>query len=75
VYAAGEEPIEGVDHCRLAETIRAHGHRVVSAVSDLEEALAVLLRDTRPGDLVVTLGAGDVNRLCPRLLDALGGNG
>jgi len=73
IYAAGEAAVEGVDHRRLAEGIRAHGHRQVQAVGSLDEALATLVADTRPGDLVVTLGAGDVNRLCPRLLEALGG--
>jgi UDP-N-acetylmuramate--alanine ligase len=72
VYPAGEEPIPGVDHLRLADAIRACGHRDVRVAGDLHEALDLLVRETRPGDLVITLGAGDVNRLCPRLATALG---
>jgi UDP-N-acetylmuramate--alanine ligase len=73
IYAAGEPPLEGVDHERLAGDIRAHGHHHVQTVGSLDEALAVLTAETRPGDLVVTLGAGDVTRLGPRLLEALEG--
>ncbi|MBN1334788.1 MAG: UDP-N-acetylmuramate--L-alanine ligase [Deltaproteobacteria bacterium] len=75
IYPAGEPPMDGVDELHLAEEIRAHGHRQVRAVGSLDEALTVLLADTRPGDLVVMLGAGDVTRLCPRLLEALEGAG
>ncbi len=71
VYAAGEEPIAGVDHAALADGLRAHGHRGVSECDDLDGALAWLVREQRPGDLVITLGAGHVNTLCERLLSAL----
>src|SRR5206468_13123382 len=37
VYAAGEEPIEGVDSSALADGLRAHGHRMVRAVPDLDD--------------------------------------
>ena len=37
VYAAGEEPIEGIDSAALADGLRAHGHRMVRAVGDLDE--------------------------------------
>ena len=71
VYAAGESPIEGVDQHVLAEDMRAHGHRRVTEVDDLDQALAWLVREHRQGDLVITLGAGNVNSLCERLLAAL----
>lgn len=73
VYAAGEKPIPRVDHRELAKAIRAHGHRNVEVASDLDHALVLLEKYSEPGDLVVTLGAGDVNRLCGQLADRLHG--
>ncbi len=73
VYRAGEQPIEGLDHHVLADAIRAHGHRGVAAVDDLEGARRHLLDSCQPGDLVITLGAGDVNRICAPLLEGLDG--
>ena len=62
VYAAGEEPIEGVDAATLVAGLKARGHRYVIEVSgpaDLAEQLADLLA---PGDMVVCLGAGDITK-------------
>ena len=60
VYAAGEEPIEGVDSAALAEGLRAHGHRMVKAVADPAE-LAASLRDiAAEGDVIICMGAGDI---------------
>ncbi len=73
IYAAGEAPIEGLDQRLLADGLRAHGHRSVREVQDLEQAREHLLELLRPGDMVITLGAGDVNSLCEPLLTALGG--
>jgi len=67
VYRAGEAPIEGIDHLRLAAALREHGHRSVSTVEDLDEAVTQLADLVRPGDVVITLGAGDVNRVCATL--------
>lgn len=75
VYAAGERPLEGVDHHRLAEGLRSHGHRDVVAVDNLDHAVRVLLETGHPGDVVVTLGAGDVNQVCVRLLERLRADG
>jgi UDP-N-acetylmuramate--alanine ligase len=74
IYAAGEPPIEGVTAAQLADAIRAHGHRdVVYLGSDRERLLRHLCETTRPGDLVLTLGAGDVGQLGPHLLHRLEG--
>jgi UDP-N-acetylmuramate--alanine ligase len=73
IYAAGEAPIEGVTAADLAERIRAHGHRHVSYLEgDRARLLDHLCEITRPGDLVLTLGAGDVGQLGPALLERLG---
>ena len=71
IYAAGEEPIEGLDAEHLADGLRAHGHRSVHPVGDLDDAVAHLVEVVQPGDLVVTLGAGHVNSVCERLAEAL----
>ncbi len=69
IYPAGEAPIPGVTAEDLAEGIRAHGHRNVTYLgSDRARVLAHLAEITRPGDLVLTLGAGDVGQLGPALL-------
>jgi UDP-N-acetylmuramate--alanine ligase len=73
IYRAGEEPIPGVDHVALAAALRSRGHRAVLSVDDLDAAVTHLVQAGRPGDLVVTLGAGDVNRVCTALLERLGG--
>jgi UDP-N-acetylmuramate--alanine ligase len=72
IYAAGETPIEGVSAADLAERIRAHGHRHVTYLGgDRARLLDHLCEITRPGDLVLTLGAGDVGQLGPALLARL----
>jgi UDP-N-acetylmuramate--alanine ligase len=71
IYAAGESPIEGVDHRELTQRMRERGHRGAASVESLDEALELLARDVRPGDVVITLGAGDVNRLCDELASRL----
>jgi len=73
VYRAGEVPIEGMDHQRLAQGIIEHGHRSVHVVENLEEAGQLIAQDRMPGDVVITLGAGDVNRVCTDLEGALSG--
>jgi UDP-N-acetylmuramate--alanine ligase len=60
VYAAGEQPIEGVDGRSLAEGIRGHGHKDVHYISDFEQVVNHLQDTVKPGDLVITLGAGNV---------------
>ena len=60
VYAAGEDPIPGVDSERLVERIKQSGHRSASYAPDFDAALRLLNDTTRNGDLVLTLGAGDV---------------
>ena len=70
VYAAGEEPIPGASADALAAAIRACGHRDVTLAPRPELARAARAR-VRPGDLVLTLGAGDVTNVGPELLGLL----
>ncbi len=60
VYAAGEQPIEGVDRDALAEAMRGHGHRRVLTLDDPDELAPLVAAETAAGDLVVCLGAGNI---------------
>jgi UDP-N-acetylmuramate--alanine ligase len=75
IYAAGEDKLPGVDGRSLADAVRAHGHRDVRFEPELAEILRTLPEELEPGDLVLTLGAGDVSSLGPQLLTALRGEG
>jgi UDP-N-acetylmuramate--alanine ligase len=71
VYAAGEEPIEGVDASALAEGLRAHGHRMVKTVESMTD-LAANLRDlAADGDIVICMGAGDITKWAGGLAPAI----
>ena len=71
VYAAGEEPIPGVSGRSLADALRAHGHPSVSLVEKRADLPNAMLPQLRPGDLVITLGAGDITQVGPELLKSL----
>jgi UDP-N-acetylmuramate--alanine ligase len=73
VYPAGESPIAGASGQALADAIRAHGHHAVRYVPDKNDVARCLLEEVRPGDLVIALGAGDINRAARELAAALGG--
>lgn len=72
IYSAGEQPIEGISSAQLAEKIQANGFPAVRHVGGRDEALAVLRTELREGDVVFTLGAGDVYKLGERILQELG---
>jgi UDP-N-acetylmuramate--alanine ligase len=71
VYAAGEEPIEGATSAALVQGIIEHGHKDTHYQATLEEASDFLAEVVLPGDLVITLGAGNVNQVCDLLADHL----
>ncbi len=60
VYPAREEPIEGVTGQLVAEAARKMGHKNVIYVESKEEVPSILMKISQPGDIVVTLGAGDI---------------
>ncbi len=70
IYPAGEEPLPGVNAQRLAEKIKVHGHRDVTCVPDFADAAQVLKDRLREGDLLITLGAGDVWKVGETFLGA-----
>jgi UDP-N-acetylmuramate--alanine ligase len=60
IYAAGEKKIEGVTSQNLCEEIKAHGHKEVIHTDGFKAALSHLKQTLQPGDVLLTLGAGDV---------------
>jgi len=68
LYGAGEDPIEGVDSKALYQGIRNHGHRAVTYCDSTEDTISELLDQIRPGDIVLTLGAGDIHLVGTELL-------
>jgi UDP-N-acetylmuramate--alanine ligase len=60
VYPAGEEPIPDATGKRLGEAIRDHGHRAVTYLGHAGDAAGEVASLLRPGDIFLTMGAGDV---------------
>jgi UDP-N-acetylmuramate--alanine ligase len=71
VYPAGEAPIDGASGRALCRAIQAHGHRHAVYVPDKKVVAGELLRIVEPGDLVIFLGAGDINAGARELHHAL----
>jgi len=63
IYPAGEEPIKGIDSSKLYGGILAHGHKNVSYIQNRKEILRYLFKVTEKGDLLITLGAGDIYKI------------
>ena len=71
IYGAGEEPVLGVDAARLTEEIRASGHACAAYFSSMDSACQAAAEAARPGDVVITLGAGSIGRVGEQLLSLL----
>lgn len=71
IYPAGEDRIEGVESKALFEGLREHGHKDVTYLADKKEIVEHLLRIISPGDLVITLGAGDIWQVSEELVKQL----
>jgi UDP-N-acetylmuramate--alanine ligase len=71
IYPAGEDRIEGVEAKTLCEGIRDHGHKNVTFIETKKEIVDHLLRIIAPGDLVITLGAGDIWQVSDELMRRL----
>lgn len=71
IYAASEPPLEGVHARQLVERTQAHGHRQVEYAGSIERAVEAVVAEARPGDAVLTLGAGNVWQAADRILEGL----
>ena len=73
IYAASEQPIEGVSAEALAARMRSFGHRAVTYSGDLDNAVEGILSVAAEGDAVMTLGAGNVWQAGDKILGRLKG--
>jgi len=71
IYAASEKPIPGVTGSKLARQIASHGHHDLHFCPTREEMLDKLLSLVRPGDVVITLGAGNIWQLGENFLEKM----
>ncbi len=75
VYAAGEEPIDGISRDSFVEGLIARGHRRVLPLDHQDNLAAVIAAEAEPGDVVICLGAGSISawaNALPGQLDAIG---
>jgi UDP-N-acetylmuramate--alanine ligase len=72
IYAASENPIAGITSEALADSIRDAGHKNVNYYRSMHDAIEFLLREARPGDAIITIGAGNVSRASNELMVLLG---
>ncbi|WP_379547776.1 UDP-N-acetylmuramate--L-alanine ligase [Qipengyuania sp. DSG2-2] len=71
VYAAGEDPIEGVSSEDLVSGMTSRGHRSAATVADQSELAGKLASTIAAGDIVVCLGAGDITKWAATLPSAV----
>jgi UDP-N-acetylmuramate--alanine ligase len=71
IYAAGEQPLAGITGEKLADAIRAAGHKNVVFTGTLQSGLECLLCEARPGDAILTIGAGSVGGTLDQLASQL----
>jgi UDP-N-acetylmuramate--alanine ligase len=75
IYAASEEPIDGVNAEALVKAMRDFGGKRVKYAASVQSAVKGLVEEAKAGDVILTLGAGNVSQAGPVLLEALRGNG
>jgi UDP-N-acetylmuramate--alanine ligase len=71
IYAASEQPIEGITGEALARRIAQEGNWQTEYASSFADAVASASASADPGDMILTLGAGSVSQLAPIMLDKL----
>ncbi|HKM81333.1 MAG TPA: UDP-N-acetylmuramate--L-alanine ligase [Candidatus Acidoferrum sp.] len=72
IYAASEAPIAGISSEALANAIREAGHKNVHYYRSMQAAIEFILREARPGDAILTIGAGNVSRASGEFMVLLG---
>jgi UDP-N-acetylmuramate--alanine ligase len=73
IYPAGEKPIPGISGELVVEKIREFGHRDVIYVPEVSDIPSLLLGEAKPGDIVLTLGAGNVYKVGEQFLKIVKG--
>jgi len=72
IYAASEAPIPGINSEALAAAIGEAGHKNVHYVRSMRDSIEFLLKNAKPGDAILTVGAGNVSRASNELMVLLG---
>jgi UDP-N-acetylmuramate--alanine ligase len=71
IYAASEPAIAGVSAQALLERIQSYGHRSAQYAATLDQGVDEVVRTAEPGDLIITLGAGNVSQAAEKILEKL----
>jgi len=71
IYPSREEPMPGVDSGLIVNAAREKGGAHVELISDMHAVAKTLAADLTDGDVVLVLGAGNINHICPEILEAL----
>lgn len=71
IYAASEPKIEGLTTETLLEKIRSYGHRSAHYAPSMDEGIAAISKAAQAGDLIITLGAGNVSAAAEKILERL----
>lgn len=72
VYSAGEAPVPGITGKTFLAPVEEHGHPSTRYVPRRIDVVPAMLEVAEPGDLIITMGAGDVTAVAPQLVDELG---
>ena len=75
IYPAGEEPLPGVTIETLAAAVRRSASGPVDVVPRLDDVATAVAQIAKPGDVVITLGAGSIGTVADRLLVLLANRG
>lgn len=71
IYPAGERPIKGISSKSIVDSLREAHHPNVKYIEDFTDIVDYLLSNLKEGDLVITLGAGDIWKVADRLVERL----
>jgi len=74
IYAASEQPIEGITGERLARAIAERSGKKVWYIPSFADAVEAVVAQAREGDMILTLGAGSISQLGPQILERLAAN-
>jgi UDP-N-acetylmuramate--alanine ligase len=73
IYPSRESAVPGVTGKIIYDAIKDHGHRNVTYIKDKQNIVSHLMKETKKGDLVVTIGAGDIYKIGEKFIRKMGG--
>jgi UDP-N-acetylmuramate--alanine ligase len=71
IYPAGEKPVKGVSGRVLFEEVEQFGHKNIFFESDMNKIPSLIKKIAEPGDMIFVLGAGNINRIIPDIIETL----